>query len=681
MADKKNTDIFGNEYTIGQNGERITHHKSLWSGEDVGYSSDGKEYRTHTDIFGNQVTIDSDGVEYTTHENIFGQQETYGSDGSSYITHENIYGVTETVQTKAPGNGSYTFTAATGPVYSDPISSYPNSDPFAGLSQAQISKIFLEKHEREEKAKRDAIKKVSFANIYYWISFILCFVLAILSFLCYDRFVQALAPAEKVIPWIPLATYILSFAAGRGNVFHSIYVGIWINHVIADLSCLLIMMTGGYDRYMMRGRMWWFWIPFTVTFLISLFTLKQVVFSDPDVIFSSRLKGGWKRYLIDAFTILGMIYGWVTAVVIRLPFSGRLKAPYILVIIAFILCSIFSYYCYIKDREQISAGYRRQAEQNAEREKELRTSPKYNITIKVEDVHDEKIDGNIFAKYRVENIKNKAKLVAQNMQKPTDSEKLEILRAGRVTTAEFHFNGWIIEKYLNRQKTYKNDAMEKLMEIYCDDFYYVLEKNGELKVYNIYINLDNLDNEPYGNVDGFHIKKHDLSYVSSSYVSEAIEASSAIVLDCQVPYQKEPRTVGDELRVFNRYINNGAGRLPQYKENGAGLIDRLNKMMASSPAPVKDSSASAKISALKPRPGAAMNYSGSNAQNRPQMTELEKAYISMGFSSLPADKKALKDRYAELTKLYHPQYGETPDKATYTAVKSAYDTLMEKYFG
>lgn len=659
MSEKRNTDIFGNEYTIAPNGERITHYKSLWTGEDIGVGSDGKEYRTHTDVFGNQVTTDSNGVEYTTHENFFGQLETYGNDGSGYVTNENIFGVTETIQTHAPREekkgSSYNISAE----YNNSVNFFPNADPFAGLSKEQIHKIYADVYAREDKLKRDAAKKLTVGHVYYWLSFVFCFVLAILSIRCYDRFVPALASVEKIIPWIPLIIYILAYFVGRGNIFHSIYVGNWVNQVVATVSCEMIMMTDGYDRYMMREFKFWFWIPFAVTFWLSFFTFKQAVFSDPDVKLSSVLKNGARRYIIDAFIILGMICGWVTAIAIRTPFSGRLKVPFIIALITLLACSLYCYYCYTKDRRQIISEFKRQAEQKAEQEKELQTSPEYNVFIMVEDVHDERIDGNIFAKYKVERIKNKARLAAQNMKKPVDSETLDILKAGRAATAEFRFNGWILEKYLCREKTYKNNAMESLMEIYCNDYYYVLEKNGELKVYNIYINIDNLDNEPYGNVSGFYIKKHDLSYTSASSVSNAIESCSALALDCQIPYQREPRIVGDEIRVFNRYYDEigqkRAGRLPEYKDNGDGIIDRLDKLIsASTVAEMQETS---------------KNY-----------TATEKAYSALGFSSLPGNKKALNDRYIEQTKLYHPQYGEKPDKATYLEVKSAYEFLIENYF-
>ena len=101
-----------------------------------------------------------------------------------------------------------------------------------------------------------------------------------------------------------------------------------------------------------------------------------------------------------------MICGWVTAIAIRTPFSGRLKVPFIIALITLLACSLYCYYCYTKDRRQIISEFKRQAEQKAEQEKELQTSPKYNVFIMVEDVHDERIDGSIFAKYKVERIKN-----------------------------------------------------------------------------------------------------------------------------------------------------------------------------------------------------------------------------------------------------------------------------------
>ena len=245
---------------------------------------------------------------------------------------------------------------------------------------------------------------------------------------------------------------------------------------------------------------------------------------------------------------------------------------------------------------------------------------------------------------------------AKGLTKPFDSITINGLREGKAADIKFALNGWILESYLNKSKTYKNDDYEPLMEIYCFEYYFVLEKTGELKVYEIHIDLGNLQSGNYGSNKAFYIKRHDLSYVGAASAGEMIKARSAMALDYQIQYQSNVQKDDEEIHQIYRYADD-AYRISNVNKTGDGIIDKLNAFI--------------KLNQFE---------SEVEGDNNTKKMDVNEALKTLGLPSVPKTEPELRAAFSKLAHLYHEVYGTERDAEKYNAVKEAYDYLSVKLF-
>ena len=246
------------------------------------------------------------------------------------------------------------------------------------------------------------------------------------------------------------------------------------------------------------------------------------------------------------------------------------------------IISLICWLSYHKDVKGIRNSNRREAEEEVRKREEKKVSPEYNTRFTIEDVWDEKIDHDVFAPERVEKLRRVARETAATINKPLDSIELDGLSDGHLIKTKIQFNGWILGEFHISETTYEDSAAKPLLEIYRRNHFFVLERTGDLKVYEAYVNLNNLRSESYGEVEEAYIRRHPMSFCTGSSFSRTIQANSALSLDFWMPYQKEPVVSDGELRVFDRYEDRVRGQVACRRQdcqvNGDGLLERLGKL-------------------------------------------------------------------------------------------------------
>lgn len=671
MADKKTTDIFGNEITIGPDGSRIKHSKNIW-GEDVAYDSNGNKYTSHTGFFGEKITHSSDGVTYRSHENIWGDTVTYGDDGSEYVTGKTFFGDTKTYQTKDPdpkpdssnsvsnvgissqqlanswGNTTNNESGFVDPLANTANTEFKFADPFEGLSDAQIQEIYKKKLEEQEERDRHSIKKTP-VFYYYHISLIMAVICIIPTFITYDQTISIVNKLGRITIFLPLIAYLTTViitASDKTDSFPSILLGVWINHVILNIALVFYAISAMIDWSLQSpgsGNGWLILLALVNTIVFFL-SINSIVNYNTDNKLSSVIYGKGKTGIIIFISICVNVFGWVVSILSKLETGKSLRLPYIISVTVLFLLSLYCYSCYIKDKNAAEAKIRSQIESTRKSQEEKNTSPKYNSSVKIEDAED---DVSIPDSYPMQKIKERAAYVATNIDKPFDVITVDILRAGVPTKEDFKFNGWILQKCINRNDIYINSPYEPLTEIYGDEYYYVLEATGELKVYHFHYDLDNLAHN-YGMDKGSFIKRHNINFKLGNSFLELSKIYSLRALDYSSSVEHRVAYVDDEMRVFFESSDEG-----MVYSSGEGIKIRLDKLLRQN-----------------------LKATGTTGD---ELT-IEKACAELGLDRVPATRDELSKTYQILAKKYHKDYGDEPNQDKYEAVRNAYDYLIGKLF-